>query len=105
MQYDTWRTFMTVPASTRAAAWTDAASLVNDLSEELSSFEWNAAESVCAKLIERLNNAVQPFPEDAAKQILSRLRRKRQFRLMGLVADALIRSGQSSPQVRRQYAQ
>jgi len=96
---------MTKTPDTAAAAWSDAAQLVNKLSDELGSFEWTAAESVCSKLIDRLNNSVEPFPEDPAKQILSRLRRKRQFRLMELVADALIRSGQPSPQVRRQYAQ
>jgi tetratricopeptide repeat protein len=96
---------MTTTPSGAAAAWSDAAQVVNNLSDELGSFEWTAAESACSSLIDRLNNSVEPFPEDPAKQILSRLRRKRQFRMMGLVADALIRSGQSSPQVRRQYAQ
>jgi tetratricopeptide (TPR) repeat protein len=96
---------MTVIPNTAAPVWSDAAQLVNNLSDELGSFEWTAADSVCSKLIDRLNNSVEPFPEDPAKQILSRLRRKRQFRMMELVADALIRSGQSSPQVRRQYAQ
>jgi Trypsin-like peptidase domain len=96
---------MTESASTEEAAWSDAPALVSRLSEDLSSFEWSAADSVCASLILRLNNASVPFPEDPAKQILTRLRRKRRFDLMERVADALIRSGQSSPQVRRQYAQ
>ena len=91
---------MTMTPNTAAPVWSDAAQLVNNLSHELGSFEWTAADSVCSKLIDRLNNSVEPFPEDPAKQILSRLRRKRQFRMMELVADALIRSGQSSPQVR-----
>jgi hypothetical protein len=85
--------------------WRDAAVFVQRLSERLDSFDWAGAESICCELIERLNRALAPFPEDPAKQILAMLRKKRQLRLMGLVADALIRSGQSAPQIRRQYAQ
>lgn len=85
--------------------WSNAASFVQHLSEELNTFDWAGAESTCSELIERLNKALVPFPLDAAKQILSMLRKKRQFRPMELVADALIRSGESAPQIRRQYAQ
>lgn len=86
-------------------AWDDVPHIVSRLSEYLSSFDWNSAESLCMQLIARLDNAAQPFPASDAKEILARLRRKRRFRLMALVADAFIRSGQASPQVRRQYAQ
>jgi hypothetical protein len=86
-------------------AWDDVSQIVSRLSEYLSSFDWDSAESLCMELIARLDNAEQSFPAPDAKEILARLRRKRRFRLMALVADALIRSGQSSPQVRRQYAQ
>jgi hypothetical protein len=86
-------------------AWDDVPQIVSRLSEHLSSFDWNSAELLCMQLIARLNNAEQPFPASDAKEILARLRRKRRFRLMALVADALIRSGQASPHVLRQYAQ
>ena len=86
-------------------AWDDVSQIVSRLSEYLSSFDWDSAESLCMQLIARLDNAEQSFPAPDAKEILARLRRKRRFRLMALVADALIRSGQASPQVRRQYAQ
>lgn len=85
--------------------WSDAPSIVRRLSEKLDSFDWTAAESICQELVTRLNRAQLPFPLDPAKVILARLRRKRQFHLMELVADALIRSGQSAPQIERQYAQ
>ena len=78
-------------------AWDDVPQIVGRLSEYLSSFDWNSAESLCMQLIARLDNAQQPFPASDAKEILARLRRKRRFRLMGLMADALIRSGQASP--------
>jgi S1-C subfamily serine protease len=91
--------------STTAQAWSDAPSLILRLSESLDSFDWAAAESTCQKLIGRLNQSSELFPRDPAKVILARLRRKRQFRLMELVADALIRSGQRTPQILRQYAQ
>src|SRR6266481_3316741 len=96
---------MTQPENATEKPWRDAGAIVEHLSGKLSSFDWAGAESVSAELIGRLNNALAPFPEDPAKQILVRLRKKRRFRLMELVADALIRSGQSSPQIRRQYAQ
>lgn len=85
--------------------WGDAASFVKRLSEKLDSYDWAGAEEICEELIDRLNRASELFPLDPAKQILTMLRKKRQFLLMGLVADALLRSGQSAPQIRRQYAQ
>src|SRR5216684_2765045 len=85
--------------------WSDAATFVQRLSEKLNSFEWTDAESISSELIQRLDKSLEPFPLDPAKQILNMLRRKRQLRPMELVADALIRSGQTAPQIRRQYAQ
>lgn len=90
---------------TKGAPWGDAPDIVLRLSRSLDSFDWTAAEGVCSELIRRLNDATAPFPADPAKQILYRLRRKRRFGLMALVSDALIRSGQAGPQIRRQYAQ
>lgn len=79
--------------------------IVLRLSRCLDTFDWTGAEAVCAALIERLNGATTPFPLDPARQILARLRRKCRFRLMERVSDALIRSGLSGAQIRRQYAQ
>jgi Trypsin-like peptidase domain/MAP3K TRAFs-binding domain len=85
--------------------WSDAPQIVLRLSNHLNSFDWTEVETICMDLIKRLNNASIPFPLEAAKEILRQLRRKRRFRLMERVADALIRSGQSGAQLRRQYAQ
>lgn len=86
-------------------SWQDSATIVQHVSDALNSFDWTGAETACASLIQRLDRAIIPFPEEPAKQILARLRKKRRFRLMERVADALIRSGQAAPQIRRQYTQ
>jgi hypothetical protein len=96
---------MTETAMATERSWSDAATFVQRLSEKLNSFEWTGAESISSELIQRLDKSLEPFPLDPAKQILNMLRRKRQLHPMELVADALIRSGQSAPQIRRQYAQ
>lgn len=53
----------------------------------------------------KLNVATAPCPEKPARQILNLLRRKRRFAQMEVLGDAFIRSGQSAPQILRQYAQ
>lgn len=85
--------------------WNDAAQILSSLSESLSSFAWNESTEACIELIQRLDKANDPFPEKIAKAVLTALRRKRQFQLMELVADAFIRNGQSASQVYMQYAQ
>jgi hypothetical protein len=75
------------------------------LTDALGKFDWPQAQKICEDFIAQLNVATTVFPEGPAKRILSLLRRKRRFTLMILVADALVRSGQSSPQIIRQYAQ
>ena len=45
------------------------------------------------------------FPEDQAKRMLGELRRKRRFRTMGRLAEALILAGIRLPRIRRQFAQ
>ena len=76
-----------------------------DLQAALDTFAWKRAENICEALIDELNAATTPYGEEPARKILKMLRRKRQFRLMGLVADAFIRSGQSAAEILRQYAQ
>jgi V8-like Glu-specific endopeptidase len=76
-----------------------------DLQEALDTFDWKQAENICEALIVELNSSTTPYDEEPARKILKMLRRKRQFRLMGLVADAFIRSGQSAAEILRQYAQ
>jgi len=80
-------------------------SFLKDLQEALDTFNWKQAERICEALINELNSSTTPYDEEPAKRILKALRRKRQFRLMGLVADAFIRSGQSAAEILRQYGQ
>jgi hypothetical protein len=75
------------------------------LTDALGTFDWSQAQKICEDFIGQLNLSTTVFPEGPSKRILALLRRKRRFTLMTLVADALVRTGQSSPQVIRQYAQ
>src|SRR5262245_43973139 len=65
----------------------------------------DATAALCNELIDHLRRRPDPYPEREAKRILQTLRSKRFFSLMQKVADVFIQSGQSSPQIRRQYAQ
>lgn len=80
-------------------------SLIQNLTTALAKFDWPQCEKLCAQLVANLNSTAAPYPEAGAKQILSLLRRKRQFGLVATVAEAIIRSGQASPPVVRLYAQ
>lgn len=85
--------------------WGDTALTVKVLADALDTYNWVQARSICSELVGDIDTAVATYPEKPAKQILNMLRRKRRFDLMELVADAMLRAGQSSPQIRRQYSQ
>jgi S1-C subfamily serine protease len=57
------------------------------------------------KLITHIRSVNRPMPKQDAHEILNKLRGIRRFDLMQRVSDALIQSGQDSPQIRRQFAQ
>jgi hypothetical protein len=86
-------------------SWRDAKTLVHDLTEALSEFDWSEAERQCRTLIQRLNTATDQFPAKEAAGILKALRRKRRFTLMSTVADAFIDDGRDDAEIRRQYGQ
>lgn len=86
-------------------SWNDLEQIEDDLTKALTSFNWQLAEAICQKLIIKIYQEPDVFPESAAKRLLSKLRRKRLFHLMSLLAEAIIRSGQNHAQVKRQYAQ
>jgi hypothetical protein len=86
-------------------AWDDLPGFELDLSGALETFDWARADELCRQLAARLRSEPAPLPEDRARSILQRLRRKRRFDSMALVADALSAYGQVSPGVRLQYAQ
>ncbi|HEX8249493.1 MAG TPA: serine protease [Pyrinomonadaceae bacterium] len=86
-------------------SWNDLQQIESDLTEALTSFNWQLAGAICQKLIIKIYQEPDVFPETAAIRLLSKLRRKRLFHSMSLLAEAIIRSGQNHAQVRRQYAQ
>jgi len=86
-------------------SWDGTAQTVRALAEALDTYDWPQARTVCSELVGEIDTATTPYPEQPAKEILNLLRRKRRFELMELVADALVQGGQSSAQIRRQYAQ
>jgi hypothetical protein len=85
------------------APWT--AGDLTSLEAAVRSYDRVAAEKQCARLVAYLSRGEQAFPEKEAKTILSLLRRKRFFKLMQQVADALIGAGNHFPSIRRQLAQ
>jgi V8-like Glu-specific endopeptidase len=86
-------------------SWSDPPQVVKALSEALKQYDWGQARVICSRLVGDIDTATEPYPEKPSKVILNLLRRKRRFDLMEIVADAMIRAGQLSGQIRRQYAQ
>ena len=86
-------------------SWSDVEDIQQALDEALSKYQWTQAAAVCDGLIRRIHQEPAAFPEQAARSVLASLRGKRQFALIVRVAEAILRSGQTAPRVRRQYAQ
>ena len=86
-------------------SWDNLKKIKGDLIRTLDSFNWTVVESICQKLIAQINQEKEVLPDRDARGILTLLREKNQFRLMADVAEALISSGQTHPQIRRQHAQ
>src|ERR1700749_2533608 len=86
-------------------AWDDAPPFEKDLKAVLDRFDWSGAAEICDFLVRRIHGEAELFPADRAKKCLSLLRRKRLFRLVTQLAEALLASGQRTPLIRRQYAQ
>lgn len=85
--------------------WDDLDDLEHKLTLALQRFDWEAADEFCRSLVDRLPGERAPFPERSAKRLLQALRRKCRFAAMGLLADAFLRSGLTTAQIRRQYGQ
>src|SRR5262245_892299 len=85
--------------------WGDLPGFELDLAGALETFDWARADELCRQLAARLRSEPAPLPEDRARSILQRLRRKRRFDSMALVADALSTYSQVSSGIRLQYAQ
>jgi hypothetical protein len=93
-------------------AWSDSSSVLDAVAEALDGFDWDEVELLCRSgtsdhpaLVQRLNSATVPFPPRSARQLLQMLRRKRRFELISVLADAFLRAGTDTHEIRRLYAQ
>jgi V8-like Glu-specific endopeptidase len=86
-------------------SWEDAAQLESRLKHALDAFDWQGAAVICKDIIDRISRSADKIPETTARRLLASLRRKRRFELMRSLAEAIIQSGVTAGQVRRQYAQ
>src|SRR4029079_13931472 len=86
-------------------AWDNAPPFEKDLKAVLDRFDWSGAAEICDLLVRRIHAEAEVFPEDRGRRCLSLLRRKRLFRLVTQLGEALLASGQRTPLIRRQYAQ
>jgi hypothetical protein len=86
-------------------SWSDATDIERALASALRAYDWSGAQGVIASLVDRLYHEADPLPRDAAERALLALRRKRRFNMLARLAEALMRTGQDSPLVRRHYAQ
>jgi hypothetical protein len=85
-------------------SWDDP-NLKTKLRLALDRFKWGEVAELCEQTVSRIKSESSPMDEKFAKDLLSRLRRKRQFASMIKLAEALVRSGLNTLPVRRQYAQ
>lgn len=75
-----------------------------ELRDAVDNYDRKAVDAWCESLIEAIEQNDEVLPLDFAKQTLTLLRRKRFFIQMRKVADSLLQSNQTHPNVRRQYA-
>lgn len=75
------------------------------LSAAFDVFDKAAVLALCKDLLARIYGTAEPYPANAAKKLLSQLRRRRFFEQMEHLADAFIQTGAASSTVRRLYAQ
>ncbi|MCC6590534.1 MAG: DNA/RNA non-specific endonuclease [Bryobacterales bacterium] len=84
----------------------DIAQFISDLDAALSTFDWKQVSELSRKLAGICHTlSPLPFEEPDARRVLSALRGKRRFEDMVCVAEAFLRAGIGSAQIRRQYAQ
>jgi tetratricopeptide (TPR) repeat protein len=83
----------------------DADEFSKELKKKVRVFDREAADEMCARLVEHLFQSADPYPPKQAESVLATLRKKRFFAPMEKVADALILTERATLKVRRQYAQ
>lgn len=86
-------------------SWDHLPRFEKDLADALDTFDWERVGALCRDLIAKLHEEPEPLPADRAKSVLQKLRRKRRFHSMALVAEALLEAGLRSPRIGIQYAQ
>jgi hypothetical protein len=79
--------------------------LARDLTTAVDTFDGEAAARICGEVVTGLRHDGLVVPAPVGNGMLGALRRKRYFRLMERLADALIGSAQGTPRTWRQYAQ
>jgi hypothetical protein len=85
-------------------SWDRTASF-SELSNAVNELDHPRIAALCDDFIVHLQSAEAEFSAESAEAILQLLRRKRHFRLMQEVGDALLQAGSTHPVIRRQYAQ
>ena len=85
-------------------SWNDPA-LRTTLNQALNKFKWREVGELCQQTVARIKSEPSTIDDRLAKDLLSMLRRKRQFASMAQLAEAMLRSGLNTLVVRRQYAQ
>lgn len=85
-------------------SWDDP-DLETNLGEALNRFKWKEVTELCERIVARIKSESSPIDKRLARDLLSMLRRKRQFASMVQLAEAMVRSGLDTLSVRRQYAQ
>jgi hypothetical protein len=86
--------------------WDDLPPVEADIRSALETFDWTEVTAACRVLAERIGAREEPLPAATAHDLLKRLRRKRRFGDMKVLAEALLQSAAGADaQVSRQYAQ
>ncbi|HEX5966811.1 MAG TPA: serine protease [Pyrinomonadaceae bacterium] len=85
-------------------SWDDP-DLEKNFADALNKFKWGEVTELCEQTIARIKSESSPIDAKLAKDLLYRLRRKRQFGSMVQMAEAMLRSGLNTLPVRRGYAQ
>lgn len=83
----------------------DFTKLGSELKNALTDFDDNSVVEICGRIIDFINTSTSAIELSQIKSILYQLRRKRKFSLLNSVAEAVMNSGETHPQVKRQYIQ
>ena len=79
--------------------------LERELTAALNGYDWTRCDAISEQIVERIQSDPVVMMEAQARRIMQKLRRKRRFASMALIAESLIQSGLQTAQVRRQYGQ